>query len=31
VYTFRPQSHLGTDRRALVLVRLEQGQWRLLK
>jgi branched-chain amino acid transport system substrate-binding protein len=31
VYTFRPESHLGTDRRALVLVRLEQGQWKLLK
>ena len=31
VYTFRPQSHLGTDRRALVLVRLEQGEWKLLK
>src|SRR5215813_4980782 len=31
VYTFRPQSHLGTDRRALVLVRLEQGEWKLFK
>jgi branched-chain amino acid transport system substrate-binding protein len=30
VYTYRPPSHLGTDRRALVLVRLEQGQWKLL-
>ena len=29
VYTFRPESHVGTDRRALVLVRLEQGQWKL--
>ena len=31
VYTFRPESPLGTDRRALVLVRLEQGQWKLLQ
>jgi branched-chain amino acid transport system substrate-binding protein len=31
VYTYRPESHLGTDRRALVLVQLEQGQWKLLK
>jgi branched-chain amino acid transport system substrate-binding protein len=31
VYTYRPESHLGTDRRALVLVKLEQGQWKLLK
>ena len=31
VYTYRPESHLGTDRRALVLVRLEQGQWKPLK
>ena len=31
VYTFRPESHVGTDRRALVLVRLEQGQWKLFK
>jgi branched-chain amino acid transport system substrate-binding protein len=31
VYTFRPESPVGTDRRALVLVRLEQGQWKLFK
>lgn len=31
VYTYRPESHLGTDRRALVLVKLEQGQWKYFK
>jgi branched-chain amino acid transport system substrate-binding protein len=31
VYTYRPESHLGTDRRALVLVKLDQGKWKLLK
>jgi branched-chain amino acid transport system substrate-binding protein len=29
VYNYRPDSHWGTDKRALVLVRLEQGQWKL--
>jgi branched-chain amino acid transport system substrate-binding protein len=31
VYNYRPESHWGTDKRALVLVRLEQGQWKLFK
>lgn len=31
VYNYRPESHWGTDKRALVLVKLEQGQWKLLK
>src|SRR5215471_3445768 len=31
VYNYRTESHWGTDKRALVLVRLEQGQWKLFK
>lgn len=31
IYNYRPESFLGTDRRSLVLVRLEKGQWQLLK
>ena len=31
VYNYRPESHWGTDKRALVLVRLEQGQWKLFR
>src|SRR5262249_14054191 len=31
IYNYRPESHVGTDRRALVLVKLEDGQWKLLK
>ncbi len=27
VYNFKPESFMGTDRRAVVLVRLEKGQW----
>lgn len=31
IYTYTPESHFGTDKRALVLVKLEQGQWKYLK
>ena len=31
VYTFTPASHFGTDRRALVLVKLQDGQWKFYK
>ncbi|HEX6000686.1 MAG TPA: ABC transporter substrate-binding protein [Hyphomicrobiaceae bacterium] len=31
IYNYTPASHLGTDKRALVLVRLEHGKWKLLK
>ncbi len=31
VYTFAPGSHIGTDLRSLVLVKLEKGQWKFYK
>ena len=31
VYSYTPESHFGTDRRALVLVKLEGGQWKFYK
>jgi branched-chain amino acid transport system substrate-binding protein len=31
VYNFKPESLFGDDRKALVLVKLEQGKWTYLK
>ena len=31
VYNYTPASHVGTDRRALVLVELKGGEWKLYK
>ena len=31
VYNFKPDSYFGVDERARVLVKLEQGKWKLLQ
>jgi branched-chain amino acid transport system substrate-binding protein len=31
VYTYKPGQHYGADKRAMVMVHLEKGKWRLLK
>jgi branched-chain amino acid transport system substrate-binding protein len=31
VYSYSPTDHYGVDKRARVLVRVENGEWRLLR